>query len=267
MDTYRLAGGQRQVRLMDHYQRVLSDIAEEYAIPRIARPEHVVRVDVDWTKAVQHTVWYVGGDADSRPHYRYRRYREVLSELAPGEGRKAHVDLGCGAGLFLWVFLDWATDHGIERDRLGLYGMDHSPSMIKLAKKIKTRLSKHEPDYPTLHYSSDVNDLCGRLTDNHRDGTDYNVTLGHVLVQAHSPGTIRSFTQVVSHIMELKNPEDDCVLIAMDADGERAAFADGWTALLDSLKDAGIHHEENRNSTSAINDSGRAKLAWLTPGH
>ena len=211
--------GQAQVRLRDHYQQVLSDIVDEQNIQRIQWPNHVVSANTGWVEVVQHTEWYVGGSGDSRAHYRYRRYRQVMGRLPPGEGREAHVDLGCGAGLFSLVFLDWATEKGVEYDRLDLYGLDHCPAMLQLAQETRNRLLQYVPNYPALHYGGDVDALCNQLRENHREGTDYTITLGHVLVQAHTPDVIQNFTRVISHIVALIGPGRNCALVAVDAAG------------------------------------------------
>ena len=252
------------MRLQDHYQEVLSEIVDEQNIQRVRRPNHKVSANAGRIEVIQHTEWYVGGSGDSQPHYRYRRYREVMGRLAPGDGRKALVDLGCGAGLFSWAFLDWASERGMSYERLDLYGLDHCPAMLQLAQEIRSRLLRYLPNYPALHYGGDVDALCNQLTGNHIEGTDYTITLGHVLVQAHAPDEIKSFTQVINHIMGLIGPGRNCTLVAVDANRERIAFAEGWEALLSSLERVNVHHEELPISPTAINDNGRAKLAWLT---
>ena len=257
-------GGQTQVRLRDYYQQVLQGIIDEQGIDRVEWPDHVVPANTEWVEVVQHTEWYVGGSADSREHYRYRRYMEVMGGFTPGDGRVALADLGCGAGLFSWVFLDWATRRGVGYHRLSLYGLDHCPAMLRLALEARQRLLQHVPDYPELHCRDDVEALCNQLTENHRQGTDYIVTLGHVLVQAHTPDAIQNFTRVIGHVMELIEPGRNCALVAVDASRERDAFAEGWTALLDSLARANICYAELPIAVTPINNNGRAKRAWLS---
>ena len=255
--------GQRRVRLRDHYQRVLEEIVEDHEVPSAVRPDHIVPANAGWVDVVAHTEWYVGGPGDNRPHYRYRRYREVLEAIEPGNGRVSHVDLGCGAGLFSWVFLDWVTEHGVEFDCVVLYAYDHNRAMLQLAAEIRQRLLDVVPNYPPLNYSVGIDSLCNKVKRHHHKRTDYVMTLGHVLVQSHTPGAIRRFVQVISCVMELLHRGDRCAVIAVDAQGARAEFAEG---LLDSLNDVGIQHDEIRIERSAINDSDRAKIALLTSG-
>ena len=250
--------------LKDHYQEVLNEIVNEHGIPRIAGPSHVVAARTGWTEVVQHTEWYVGGSGDSRPHYRYRRYREAMCGFKPGTGREALVDLGCGAGLFSWVFLDWASLHGMSNSHVDLYGLDHCPAMLQLALTARQRLLKYVPDYPKMRCSDSTNGLLNLLTENHTENTEYTITLGHVLVQDHGPRAIENFTRVIEHVMGLNRPGRNCSLVAVDAAGEPEAFAEGWTALLASLSTFDVECEDIPFPSTQINDSQRAKLAWLT---
>ena len=257
-------GGQPQVLLQDYYQRVLNEIVDEYRIQRVESPGHVVPANAGWVEVVQHIERFVGGSGDSMPHYRYRRYSEVIGDLTPGQGREALVDLGCGCGLFSWVFLDWATRQGVGYDRLDLYGFDHSPAMLRLALEARQRLLLYAPNFPVFHCSGDVDGLCDQLAEHHEVNTEYTIALGHVLVQAHTPDAIRNFTRVIAYVMGLIEPGSNCVLVAVDADRRRATFAEGWAALLGNLETLNIVHEEAPVGSTAINDSGRAKRASLT---
>ena len=169
--------GQTPVRLQDYYQQVVNDMAGELNIRQVPAANRVVPANMGWVGVVRHTKRYVAGNGDTQAHYRYRRYREMLVGFAPGEGREALVDLGCGAGWFSWVFPDWAAERGVGYDRLYLYGLDHCPAMLQLAQGARRRLLQYVPDYPVFHCSSEVDALCGFLTENHRENTDYTVTL------------------------------------------------------------------------------------------
>ena len=232
-----------------------------------SRPTHVVTKEAGLTQVIQHTDSYIGEGNDSRsdaqPHYRYRRYLELLQGLRASKGREANVDIGCGAGLFSWVFLDWAIAQGVGIDRVDLYGLDHNKAMVRLARGIRARLLQGIPDYPELHYCSDPELLLRKLTDNHREGTDYTITLGHVLAQAHSPSDIDTFAQVVAQVLESLDPASNCVMIAVDAQKWAVEFTTGWASLLSYLEGARIGHRELRVEKTAINDKGRAKIAEL----
>ena len=254
-------------RILDFYQPAIAEIMAEHDIPLLPVDyrDHIVPADATFEEVAQHTELFIGGRRDDFPHYRYRRYAEVL-DLAPYvEQRLAHVDIGCGAGLFSWVLLDRATDHGLAHAMVDLYGLDHSLAMITLAREARTRLMPRVPTYPDLHYADDADLIIRSLTDNHREGTNYIITLGHVLVQAHAPANIQTFTRVISHILALPNNQADCPLIAVDARLRHIAFAEGWDALLASLEQAGIDHDLVAVPTTAINDNSCAKYARVRP--
>ncbi len=260
------------MRIKYQYQRILRDLMKENGIspigPASPCPSHVVPKDAGFTEVVQHTDSYVGEGNDARPdawpHYRYRRYMEVLQRLKASKRRRAHVDIGCGAGLFSWVFLDWATSKRVPFDRVELYGLDHSTAMISLAQKLRTRLIQYVPNYPELHYCYELESLLDELTENHRKGTDYTITFGHVLVQAHNPHDMDTFTQIITHIQNLMDTQSNCVMMAVDAGNWPLTFAEGWSVLLSSLEGANIWIEETPVKETAINDSTRSKIATLS---
>ena len=121
------------------------------------------------------------------------------------------------------------------------------------------------PTYPPPRYAADAALIIRALTDNHRVGTDYIITLGHVLAQAHTPANIQAFTHVISHIVVLPNNQAYFPLIAVDAQNWAAEFEVGWEALLASLAQAGIGHEPVVVPQTAINDNSCAKYAQLRP--
>ena len=242
-------------RLQSHHQRIIHEIMVEHNIVPVPHPDHVVRADATFTQVVQHTYRFVGGYRDTQPDYRYRRYQGVLSHLRHNSRRTVHVDIGCGAGLFSWVFLDWATDRGLGHDLVELYGLDHSPQMLVLANEARARLMQTVANYPDLHYAQDPDALLHELTANHQPATDYAITFGHVLVQAHGPEAIHTFTRVIAHILRLMDAQSQCALIAVDALGRPKEFTAGWDALMTGLQQQGILPEQQENN--------RAKFATL----
>lgn len=257
----------------DHYQVVIREIMGAHNISPIAyRPKHEVGPTTSFEEVVQHTDFYVGkGNEEqqlSEPHYRYRRYREAigyveaLEHLEMVEERKAHVDIGCGAGLFSWVFLDWAIDKGISWDHLDLYGFDHSPEMINLAQDVRNRLKKDMPSYPMLHYSHDVTVLLHELEANHQDGTDYIVTLGHVLAQtANNAEASSNFASIIAHTFNVMANLSDCALVAVDAKNWSEDFRTGWDSLVYRLKNLGIRCETEQVTGTVLNNYRCAKIA------
>ncbi len=256
--------GQRQrIHVRDHYRRAIREIMAERNIqPPSQQPGYVVSADTGFMEVVQHTHWYVDR-ANRLPHYRYRRYREILDYLGPSGRREAHIDVGCGAGLFSWAFLDWATYQGLGFDRVDLYGLDHCPAMINLAREVRNRLMQDIANYPHLHYAHDVDVFLQSVEENHRTVTDYTITFGHVLVQAHAPHNIQDFARVIAHVYGLMDDESNCVLMAVDARRQAGAFAGGWDSLLNSLGRVGVHYEQATVPATRINDHNCAKVARL----
>lgn len=100
--------GQNVLRIQNRFMPVLDTIRRNHNIGVLQQaPTHIVSAETDFAQVVQNTDWYCWR-GDSRPPYRYRRYSEVLERIAlpDGDSRIAHVDIGCGAGLFSWAFLD-----------------------------------------------------------------------------------------------------------------------------------------------------------------
>ena len=231
-------------------------------IPPVNNPSHLIGPDVGFAQALQHTDWYTYR-GDTRPPYRYRRYSEVLNYVSASDRSEAHVDIGCGAGLFSWAFLDWARGQNLGYDRVELYGIDHSHEMVRLAEMVRERLAESVPDYPKLNYCTDTDILTNVLTNNRQARKDYTITLGHVLVQANNPHNIQSFARIITHIVNLMNPESNCALWAVDARGRSAEFELGWKSLLGSLMGEGVHYKEHNIPKTPINDSNCAKVAFL----
>lgn len=263
---------QRPARIRDLYQDVIRQIMAEHNIEPIQSPSHIVEADAGFDEVVRHTHWYVHRN-DTQPHYRYRRYLEALGLEALGRvkpGRRiAQIDIGCGAGLFSWAFLDWAKENGLTCDRIDLYGLDHSPEMVNLAQQVRAKLIPVIPDYPILRYAHDAEILVSELKAHHRESTDYIVTFGHVLVQAHSPRDIGNFVEVIFETQTLGVPgtHPKCALLAVDASTGNwsAELAEGWDLLLNDLAEVGIGHRIISVPTTQINDNNRAKIALLHP--
>ena len=260
--------GHSAIRIRDLYPGVLGNVMNAYNIQSLAgAPDHVVRADASFEEVVQHTDWFCWR-RDSRPHYRYRRYREVLGHVPLSGHRVAHVDIGCGAGLFAWAFLDWARDFNLPFHLVDLYGLDHSPMMIYLAHEMRRCLTPIVIDYPNSLYTYSIDTLRRVLEEGHRPGIDYIITLGHVLaqvVETQNTDAIPAFTQVIRHIVGLPDNQSNYILIAVDAQNWSAGLAQGWTGLLDGLATYNIGHQEIAINATPINDGNRAKIARLLP--
>lgn len=239
-------------RIGELYCQVLRAIMREHNIEcPPTRPGHVIPAHASFQQVVQYTYdWYCVQRGTDSYQYRDRRYRQALASTEALGGRTAHIDIGCGAGLFSWVLLDWANDNGLPYGQIDLYGLDHSQEMINLAYAMRHGLAAHIADYPQLHYTHEVDVLLQDLTNGHHAGTDYIVTFGHVLVQIQRPGHIRDsedviqdFTQVISHILHLTNGTGRCDLLAVDAHGDAETLETSWNALLSNLEQSGVSHQ------------------------
>ena len=256
--------GQQTPLIRDHYLATLDAIMAENGIER-GDPGYMIPPDADFETVVRYTDWYCRGNVHANPHYRYRRYREVVGLPVPTGRREALVDIGCGAGMFSWAFLDWAAESDVTYDRIDLYGLDHSPQMINLAHLVRGGLVQHIDDYPVLRYTHDVDTLLQELYVHYRGDTDYTITFGHVLVQAQTPDAILDFTRVISQVLRSIDYQSNCMLMAVDARRQPTAFARGWDALLNSLARVGVAHELGTVPFTAVNDPGCAKIARLFP--
>ena len=118
-------------------------------------------------------------------------------------------------------------------------------------------------NYPDLHYTYDVSVLLRRLTNNRRQATDYTITLGHVLAQAHSSHDILNFTRVITHVLRLLDAQSNCFLIAVDARYWQSEFTSGWDLLLNSLERVGIGNRPYPVQETHRNDNNRAKFVEL----
>lgn len=243
---------------------------DEHEIPPVGRPpNHVVPASAGFTEVTQYTDWYVADRGlgiwpnyrRNQPNYRYRRYLEALGLLNAGGRREAQVDIGCGAGLFSWAFLDWARAQEIAYSNIDLYGYDHCRAIISLAGTIRDELIQRAPDYPILHYEHNIDSFLSLLTGQSQPDTDYNVTLGHVLVQSQAPDDIRTFTRIILHVLELLEPNCNCMLVALDSRRSSNVFADGWNELFRMLVAAGVEYQQIDVPRTAISNSNDTKLA------
>lgn len=117
--------------------------------------------------------------------------------------------------------------------------------------------------YPDLHYTHDVSVLLGDLTSNRREATDYTITFGHVLAQAHGDDDILSFAKVIAHVVSLLDSQSNCYLIAVDARNWQIQFTLGWNLLLKGLERSGIGQKPYSVQETYRNDNNRAKFIEL----
>ena len=240
--------------IKDHYDDIIVSIMQEGNVPMLPRGarDHIVPADATFQEVAQHTEAFVGRRLNNALDYRYNRYYNSLPKLNP-KRKVAHLDIGCGAGLFSWVITDRATSLGFAHDNIMLHGLDHCPAMIGLALTIRDHLIQLLPTYPCLHYEVAPNLLVQSLTARHQPGTDYIITFGHALVQAHGQTNIHTFTQVISHALSLPNDQDATyTLIAVDAHSRDSDLSVAWSDLLLSLGQASVGHAQYGMMSSGV---------------
>ena len=264
----RLVGRNEQSALVkDYYREVIREVMKANRVnPLVDRPDYELSPDAGITEVLQYTDSFVAGTHDTEDHYRYNRYIETLNLITASKARQVHVDIGCGAGLFSWAFLDWATANGLEHKRTRLFGLDHNQASLRLAKQIRKRLRSAVSDYPNLHYYRRSKKLTRSLRENHLKGSDYVITFGHVLEQAHDPEEIEQFSDVISSVLDVLEPGCNCTVIVVDAfEGQRRKDLErGWSRLRDNLDSIGIDVSEWSFRYSSLNPSGSRRLASLS---
>ena len=250
--------------IRDLYIPAVGQIMAQHNIrPPLGRPNHVVPPDADFGQVVQHTDYWLNR-RDSVRYYRYNRYYDVMTNIEMGSNRLVHVDIGCGAGLFSWVVLDRATHVGLSYERVALYGLDHCQAMVDLAYGVRSQFLANVVNYPELHYFTDTAELLPTLTANRTERTDFLITLGHVLVQAHTPRDILKFSRTIVQIVRLMDANARCTVLAVDARLRTTKFSQAWNALLTHLRPLGVTIEPLKISHSNINNESDAKIARLS---
>ncbi len=246
--------------IRDHYQRVIKEIMRDRDVSVAQSPPgHTIPSNATLVQVLRYSEFYIGGGRELRwqggqgdPHYRYARYRGALTRFGlptiDARHRLAHVDIGCGAGLFAWALLDWASGRGVRYTDINLYGYDYSKEMVRLAQMMRTRLAKHAVGYPMPRLSANPKRLLGRLAHDHHNGTIYLITFGYVLAGNHYGSDISSFAQIVGAICEISGRRGKCFLLASDST-RGDDFTYGWNKLMAALRDISIVSEATSTST------------------
>ena len=222
--------------------RAIHEVMVAKGIFENPKASHFILPESTFTEVVQYTNNFCDSD-------RWKIYKNALNfymkpKLIPANYRIAHIDIGCGPGLFSWVLLDWAQEHGIEPDRLGLYGYDYNKEMVRLAEMIHSKLDAISDDYPNSYYHYDSEQFLQRLTDDYNANTDYIITFGYVLAANHYESDIECFTEILRHILGMRSGDSKCFLLASDATSiSKGDFSCGWGKLLHSLEASGIEHK------------------------
>lgn len=259
--------------------------------------------DATFEYVVQHTETNLRNKPeDSLSDYKYLRYSDVLDSVFKHSSSRdniAHLDIGCGAGLFAWAFLDKSEDVGIRIKNTVLYGDDHSENMIRLAWLMRDKIVKLGKivEYPELFYYSNRETLKNEIINQETEGMEFLVTFGHSLEQMYHHGRQRAIldtADVVENIVIRIGDTGNCRLIAVDGRGRRTVrrhpiwrrvgrknvivdwdeevtyeddrlsrFQRAWDLLLSTLLDRGISFHDKQIEKTRLNDPQSAKYAVL----
>lgn len=191
---------------------------------------------------LQYTDWYATERGNEAEHYRFDRYRRAINHgLVNGGNKWAHIDVGCGAGLFSWAFLDWAVSRGVECSSVTLHGYDACPEMIRLAWMLRAKISPDVPCYPDLHYEDNINAFIRKLGSKRIDA-DCLISFGYVLAGNHNDDDIRAFQRIAAAVLDAALPGRGVYLLASDATyGENLRLSTmGWEKLRAALRTRGV---------------------------
>lgn len=176
-------------------------------------------------------------------HFRYDYYRDILAKALTRfrfnatKNKIAHLDLGCGPGLFSWVVQDYLlSKYKMKPGNIDLIGYDHAKKMIRLAKLFK--------EYLPVEYNFEgyfeLDKILNLLES--RDFSDYDciITFGHVLIQVgDNTEALQDFVELVQNLF----PSNSCILLAVDAyanETKRQDFRSACKKLMVALSNAGV---------------------------
>lgn len=205
-------------------------------------PPYDVSPDASLADVLQYTDWYATERGNEEEHYRFGRYYNAIGKSLRGPGDKwAHIDVGCGAGLFWWAFLDWAAMRGIERSCITLYGYDACPSMVRLAWMLWYRLRGAAPDHPKFRYYHAIDAFIRKLAGARIDANCL-ITFGYVLAGNHSDDDIGVFQRIATTAVNSVLHGRSVYLLASDATSDKhlGQFEEGWEKLLSALQSVGV---------------------------
>lgn len=208
----------KQHCIRSRYADILRALAGDYS-PDDEPVGYRIRAAATMAECKKYAVCYLVGREDSRPHYRYDRYRLILEYALKrcdcGES-VIHLDLGCGPGLFTWVVRNFFLQH--SHIEIRYYGYDYAPSMVKLARIVWDCLDTQEK--LSLYHSVDeivtvaqrLSVLAGFVI----------VTFGHVLFQTYdNPKAMDDFARAIAAFARSRT----CIIAASDAhSGARSQY-------------------------------------------
>lgn len=228
------------MRIRDMYMRVIRRIMAKYGIARAeVPPRWSVLPNASFADVLRYTDWYA-----TKSDYRFGRYYSAIGEALGSRAKKwAHIDVGCGAGVFSWAFLDWAAMRGIDFSSVTLYGYDACPQMIRLARMIRGKLKRNIHGYPDLHYHSDMASFVRKLARSRIDA-DCLITFGYVLAGNHNEKDIRAFQRIILALLNAVPKGKNIYLLASDT--SYSTSEEGWKKLLAALRASGVKSRRSR---------------------
>ncbi len=247
------------VQIKDYYVGIIKQMIDEQGL-QVKRSTHQISVQGTAAEVLWYTNWYVAGDDQLswrrlNRYYRYSRYIDVLTQLRRhGVAQQiAHVDIGCGPGLFSWVVLDWARQRNLRYSNILLYGYDYSTEMINLAQEIQRRLRTYVRDIPKIEYYHDRSALFSGLASSRQLHCDYLITFGYVLAGNHEDDAIKSYVEAINYVLDLTSHDRNCILAFSDANYQ-GNFRRGWDKLMMALDDYCIASREINIETGTTSD-------------
>ncbi len=226
--------------------------------PAEAQPSPAVQPGASLADALQYTDWYATERGNGEEHYRFDRYRRVINRAPINRGDKwAHIDVGCGAGLFSWAFLDWAANRGVECSNVTLHGYDACAEMIRLAWMLRAKISPDASCYPDLHYGDNIDAFIRKLGSKRIDA-DCLITFGYVLAGNHNDDDLSEFMRITVTVVDTTLPGRNVYLLASDATSAQrlGQFEEGWGNLLSALQTRGVRNQPLRLLTGFSGDRG-----------
>lgn len=226
-----------------YVQAIRAVMADKGIEPAATQPSPSVQPGASLTEALQYTEWYATERENPKEHYRFDRYRRAISHaLVYGGDKWAHIDVGCGAGLFSWAFLDWAANRGVECANVTLHGYDACAEMIRLAWMLRAKISPAAPCYPDLHYEDNIEAFIRKLGSKRIDA-DCLITFGYVLAGNHNDDDIHAFQRIAAAVLDAALPGRGVYLLASDATSalHSGQFEEGWEKLRAALRTRGVH--------------------------
>jgi len=223
------------------YTRIIREIMRENKIsfvsPKDAKPSVDVQINDTLDDVLRYAESYIIGlnNRGDKQHYRYDIYKDSIElPVTPNKNQRYYkvqlknpninkttsynipidqkvlIDIGCGVGLYSWVFSDVMMEKKISSNQIEMYGLDRCHAMIDVAIRITDKLSQKINNYPRSQFYTNEDAFLKQLTNRHLQNTDCYVTFGYVLAQScnnvsdfRAAMNILFFTRLIKYIYEM----------------------------------------------------------------